>query len=294
MKKKIHVIINPRSGTSSKTSLVKKISKTLDPNVYTIHFIFTGYAGHGYELACEAVEEKVDIVVAVGGDGTVNEIGRALVNTEVVMGIIPLGSGNGLGRDLGISVDPQKAIDVISENNVQKIDYGIANGHVFFCTCGVGFDADVAEKALNQRKRGMLMYVKNAVNTYFDSDVKDYEIVCPNGSIQTKAFVVTCANAAQYGYNAYIAPHANIQDGQMNIAILKPLGLLDVPRTSLQLFTKKLDQNKKMIELITPKAIIKRAEAGFMHIDGDAIMTDKDIEVEIVSKGINVLLPTNL
>ena len=291
MKKKVYVIINPRSGTSSKISLISKFAKIFNAKEYTIHYILTGYAGHGYELAKKAVEDKVDIVVAVGGDGTVNEIGRALIGSDTILGIIPLGSGNGLGRDLHIPLDASKAIEIIAKQNIKPIDYGIANDHVFFCTCGVGFDAEVAQKAVGQKQRGMFMYFKNMLSTYFDQEPKNYEIECPNGTINTKAFVVTCANAAQYGYNAFIAPHADIQDGQMNIAILKPLGLLDVPKTSLQLFTKKIDQNKKMIEIITSKAVIKREKEGVMHIDGDAVMTSKNIEVEIFNKGLRVFVP---
>lgn len=291
MKKKVHVIINPRSGTSNKISLISKFSQVFDPHKYSVSYMLTGYAGHGHEMALEAVKENIDIVVAVGGDGTVNEIGRALIGTDTILGIIPLGSGNGLGRDLHIPINASKAIDVIAKQNVKEIDFGVANDHIFFCTCGVGFDAEVAQKALNQKSRGLLMYLKNILNTYFDQDAKEYEIECPNGTVTTKAFVVTCANAAQYGYNAFIAPHADIQDGQMNIIILKPLGIFKVPKTSLQLFTKKMDKNKNMVEIITSKATIKRKDKGVMHIDGDAIMTEKDIQVEIFNKGLKVFVP---
>ena len=291
MKKKVYVIINPKSGTSNKISLIAKFAKAFDAKEYSVHYLLTGYAGHGYEIALEAVKEKIDIVVAVGGDGTVNEIGRALIGSDTILGIIPLGSGNGLGRDLHIPLDPSKAIDVIAKRNVKQIDYGIANGHTFFCTCGVGFDAEVAQKAINQKQRGMFMYVKNMLTTYFGINLETYEIECPTGTITTKAFVVTCANAAQYGYNAYIAPHADIQDGKMNIVILKPFSIFDVPKTSLQLMTKKIDKNKKMIEIVTNKAVIRREKEGVMHIDGDALPTSKDIEIEIFNKGLNVFVP---
>lgn len=290
-KKTVYVIINPTSGTSSKGNIPIKITEMLDSKDFYIHFIFTGYAGHGYEIAKEAVTKKIDIVIAVGGDGTVNEVGRALIGTETILGIIPLGSGNGLARDLGISRNLTKAIEIIKKQNIKKIDYGVANNHVFFCTCGFGFDAEVAEKSIGKKTRGTLMYFKNMVNAFFQQEPKNYEIICEEGTIKTKAFVVTCANAAQYGYNAYIAPHANIQDGKMNLAILEPLGLTDVPLTSLQLFTKKIDQNKKMQQILTSKATIVREKAGIMHIDGDALLGPETIEVEIINQGLNVFVP---
>lgn len=128
---------------------------------------------------------------------------------------------------------------------------------------------------------------------FFLQKPKVYEIICPEGTIKDQAFVVTCANASQYGYDAHIAPHADIQDGKMNIAILKPLTILDVPKTSIQLFTKKIDENKKMEELMTSKAIIRREDEGVMHIDGDPIYMGKEICVEIIPQGLKVLVPQN-
>ncbi len=293
LKKKVYVIINPVSGTSSKQHLPHKIAETIDPHLFDVHIFITGYAGHGSEIAKQAIEDKADYVIAAGGDGTVNEVARTLVGSETALGIIPMGSGNGLGRDLNIPTDPKKALEVIKEENVITIDYGKVNGRIFFCTCGVGFDAEVAAKASGKKNRGSLMYLKNMLEIFFKQKPQTYEIICPEGTIHDKAFVVTCANASQYGYNAHIAPHADIQDGLMNIAILKPLSILDVPQTSLQLFTKKIDENSKMIELLTSKVTIKRKNAGVMHIDGDPIEMGKEINVEIIPGGLKVLVPRN-
>lgn len=292
-KKKIYVIINPKSGTSSKQNLPHKIAETLDAHKYDVHIFITGYAGHGSEIAQQAIDDKVDYVIAVGGDGTVNEVASTLVGSETCLGIIPMGSGNGLGRDLNIPTDAKKAMEVILEENIEIIDYGKVNGHIFFCTCGVGFDAEVAAKSSGKKNRGSFMYLKNMLETFFKQKPQTYEIICPEGTIKDKAFVVTCANASQYGYNAHIAPHADIQDGMMNVAILKPLSILDVPQTSLQLFTKKIDENSKMIELITNEVTIKREKEGMMHIDGDPVKMGKEIHVKIIPKGLRVLVPKN-
>lgn len=290
-KKKVYVIINPVSGTSSKQNFPHRIAKMLDPHRFNVHIFITGYAGHGSEIAKLAIEDNADYVIAVGGDGTVNEVAGTLVDSSTALGIIPLGSGNGLGRDLNIPTDAEKAISAILEENIISIDYGKVNGRIFFCTCGVGFDAEVAAKASGKKSRGSFMYFKNILETFFEQKPQTYEIICPEGTIKDKAFVVTCANASQYGYNAHIAPHADIQDGLMNVAILKPLSILDVPQTSLQLFTKKIDENNKMIELITNEVTIKRQHGGMMHIDGDPVKMGKEIHVKIYPRGLKVLVP---
>ncbi len=292
-KKTVYVIINPRSGTSAKENLPHKIAMALDPHRFIVHIFITGYAGHGYELAKMAVDANADYVIAAGGDGTVNEVGRALVHSNTALGIIPLGSGNGLGRDLNIPLNIQGALEIIAQENVKIIDYGKANDEIFFCTCGFGFDAEVAGKVAGKKHRGSLMYLKNMLEMFFIQKPNTYEIICPEGTIKDVAFVVTCANASQYGYDAHIAPHADIQDGKMNIAILKPLTILDVPKTSIQLFTKKIDENKKMEELMTSSAIIKRETEGVMHIDGDPMHMGKEIRVEIIAQGLKVIAPQN-
>lgn len=290
-KKTIYAIINPKSGTSAKKNLPHMIAETFDPHLFNVHIFITGYAGHGSEIAAEAVKHKVDYVIAVGGDGTVNEIGRALVHSETALGIIPLGSGNGLGRDLGIPLNIQAALDIIAQENTAYIDYGKVEDEIFLCTCGMGFDAEVADKVAGKKQRGSLMYLMNMLESFFVQKPQTYKIEYPEGVIETEAFVVTCANASQYGYNAHIAPHADIQDGKMNIAILKPLSLMDVPKTSIQLFAKKIDENKKMVELMASKATIYREREGVMHIDGDPISMGKVVNVEIIRNGLKVLLP---
>lgn len=292
-KKKIYFIINPKSGTSSKDDLPEKINRILNPDVLDISIFFTKYAGHGAEIAQQAAKNEVNYVIAVGGDGTVNEVGRSLVGSKTALGIIPMGSGNGLGRDLQISTNPEKALAIIAEENVIDIDYGIVNGQIFLCTCGVGFDANVAAQAAGEKHRGRLMYIKNMLVTFFQQTPKTYEISFPGGSIKDKAFVITCANASQYGYDAHIAPHADIQDGKMNVIILAPLSILEVPQTSIRLFTQRIDANKNITEIITNKVTIKCEDDAIMHIDGDPIQTGKEINVEIVNKGLKVLVPND-
>lgn len=292
-RKKIYLIVNPVSGTSrnAKNKLPEITSRFLDHSEYDVHFMFTAYAGHAHEIAKQAVSENVYCVVAVGGDGTVNEVARALVNTEVILGIIPLGSGNGLARDLQISTNPQKAMKVIAENNVLRMDYGIANDHIFFCTCGVGFDAIVASNINGRKHRGIFMYMKEMTDTFFKQKPQTYEIVYPGGHIKNQMFLVTCANAGQYGYNAYIAPHADIQDGQFDVTLLEPINLLNVPMIGAQMFAKNLDENKKITTIRTSELTIIREKEGPMHLDGDAFQSEREINIRLVPKGLKVLVP---
>lgn len=294
-KKKIYIIVNPVSGKSKqkKQKLSEYAFSSLDPHQYDVHFMFTGYAGHAHEIALAAAKDKVDCVIAVGGDGTVNEVASGLIGSDTVLGIIPLGSGNGLARDLQIPTNPEKALEVLAEGNVIEMDYGIANDHIFFCTCGVGFDATVAYKVNGKKSRGFLMYMKEMTDIFFKQKPQTYELIYPGGKIKDQMFLVTCANAGQYGYNAYIAPHADVQDGLFDIAVLHPINLLNVPKIGAQMFAKNIDDNKKMTAFRTNEITIIREHDGPMHLDGDALKMGKEINIRVVPKGLKVLVPTN-
>ena len=290
-KKKVCVIINPVSGTGGKASIPLKINSAFDPNKYDVIIRYTGYAGHATEIAKKAVKEKFKYVIAAGGDGTVNEIAKALVGTSCVLGIIPLGSGNGLARDLNISMNIDKSIETISEGVNRTIDYGIANEHIFFCTCGVGFDAFVSERFAEEKMRGPLGYVKNMLESVIDFKSEEYELTYEGKTIKERAFVVTCANASQYGNEAYIAPGADMEDGKMNVALIKPINAFEMPQTTIQLFTKSLHKNNKVINILTSDLLIKRNRSGVMHVDGESIEAGKEINVRIIPKGLHVLAP---
>lgn len=289
-KKKVYVIINPVSGTKSKKGIPEKLT-SFDAHKFDVHIFITRHEGHATQIASSAVSNGVDYVIAVGGDGTINEVAKVLVNTNTVFGIIPSGSGNGLARDLNIPLNINKAIKVLALNNIKNIDYGIANGNIFFCTCGVGFDAQVSEEVLNQSSRGKLMYAKSMLKVYYKFKAEKYKITTPDGTFEDDAFLVTCANASQYGNNGFIAPYADIQDGKMDIAILKPLSPLKLARTGIQLVCKNIRNNSRLVEIITSEACIEREKPGVMHLDGNAIQTEKDIYVKIVQQGLKVLVP---
>ena len=261
----------------------------MDRSIYDYSIIKTEYAGHATQIAANAVRENVDVVVAIGGDGTINETARSLVHSNTALGIIPCGSGNGLARHLHIPMDPKAAIDIINQGNQLRIDYGKINNIPFFCTCGVGFDAFVSLKFADSGKRGLLTYLENTLHESLTYKPETYEIENEEGTMKYKAFLIACGNASQYGNNAYITPQASLTDGLMDVTIMEPFTVLDVPSLSFQLFNKTIDQNSRIKTLRAKKIKIHRAHDGVVHFDGDPLMAGKELEIEIIPQGLSVI-----
>jgi YegS/Rv2252/BmrU family lipid kinase len=292
-KKKIVFIINPISGTHSKDEIPALIESRLDHELYDYEVQLTGYAGHATEIARECVERKVDVVVAVGGDGTVNEVARSLTHSQTALAILPCGSGNGLARHLCIPMDMKKAIDIINACNIELFDYGVINDLPFFCTCGMGFDAFISLKFAESGKRGPITYVENVLKEGLKYKPETYEVVADDGARRYKAFLIACANASQYGNNAYIAPGATMKDGEMDVIIMEPFDTLEAPQIAADLFMKTLGNNSKIKTFRTKQLHIHRKQEGAIHYDGDPIMTGTDIDVHIEHEGISILTDPN-
>jgi len=288
---KITAIINPVSGTASKKHIPNLLDQYIPSDRFEKQLFFTEYRGHAFELACRAVKDKADTVIAVGGDGTINEVARALVESSSVLGIVPMGSGNGLARDLAIPLDSRRALEVIVERKIKTIDYCKANNRIFFCTCGVGFDASVSERFDKRKRRGPLSYMRSVVAEYLQFKPDTYDIVFENEVLTRKAFLVTCANISQWGNNAYIAPQADMNDGMMDIAILSPFSPLDIGHLIIQMFTKQITKNRKLQYYRSKKFAMRRAKPGIVHIDGEPVYMDKTISLEVFPNGLNVIVP---
>lgn len=292
MKKKAVFIINLISGTSDKAAIPGLIDQYLDKTQFEYEIAVTQYAGHASEIAAKAKDDGVDVVVAIGGDGTVNEVARAIVHSDTALGIIPCGSGNGLARHLLLPLNVRKAIEVINRCEIRQLDYGIINDYPFFCTCGMGFDAFVSMKFAEAGKRGPITYVENVLREGLKYKPETYTIEDESGTLQYKAFLISCANASQYGNNAYIAPQASMSDGLMDVIIMEPFDVFEAPQISIEMFSKTLDKNSKIKTFRTRQLHIRRDKPGVIHYDGDPVMTGADIDIELKPKGINIIVNT--
>lgn len=285
----ITFIINPISGTHSKDTLPKLIEEYLDKKQFSYRILYTEHAGHAAELTKQCVEEHVDIVVAVGGDGTVNEVARSLVHSTTALGIIPCGSGNGLARHLCLPLDIRKSIEIINQCHIEAFDYGIINDLPFFCTCGMGFDAFISLKFAESSKRGPITYVENVLKEGLKYKPETYEVKDDTGVHHYQAFLIACANASQYGNHAYIAPGATMKDGEMDVIIMEPFNALEAPQIAADLFMKTLSKNSKIKTFRTKNLQIHRSKEGAIHYDGDPVMTGTDISVSIEHLGIRIV-----
>ena len=289
-KRNIIFIVNPISGTKSKKSLPALIEQVIDSDRFDWKIIRTEYAGHASVIASQCVAEGVDICVAVGGDGTVNEVARSLVHSQTALGIIPCGSGNGLARHLCLPMDMKKALEIINIGKTDLFDYGTINDQAFFCTCGMGFDAFISLKFAKSGKRGLKTYVENVLKEGLNYKPDTYTVQDETGKHRYKAFLIACANAAQYGNNAYIAPGASMQDGVMDVIVMEPFNILEAPTIAADLFAKTLDNNSHVKRFQTRQIHIHRETPGAVHFDGDPIRMETEIDIEIKSLGLKAII----
>lgn len=290
IKRKIVFILNPISGTTSKAGIPDLIEKVLDKEKFDYTIAETERAGHASELARQAVADGVDIVVAVGGDGTVNEVARALIETPTALAIIPCGSGNGLARHLMLPINAKGALEVLNKCEIHDLDYGCINGMPFFCTCGMGFDAFISMKFALSGKRGPITYVENVLKEGLKYKPETYEIEDETGIRQYKAFLISVANASQYGNDAYIAPQASMRDGLMDVVIMEPFDALEAAQVSIDMFNKTLDKNSRIKTFRSKHIRVHRSQPGVIHYDGDPINADADLDIAIKEKGIRVVV----
>ncbi|MBP3228283.1 MAG: YegS/Rv2252/BmrU family lipid kinase [Bacteroidaceae bacterium] len=289
-KKRILFIVNPVSGTSRKKHVAEAVERVIDATAYEWQTAYTERAGHATELAAEAAARGVDIVAAVGGDGTVNETASGLRDTHTALAIVPCGSGNGLARHLDLPIDVEKSLRVINSGLVHRLDYGLCDGRPFFCTCGVGFDAFISDKFASSHRRGPVSYMENILLKGLRYKPQVYEIEDATGSEFHKAYVVTCANASQYGNNAYIAPAASMKDGLLDVVLIEPFNALQAPQIALQMFNKTLPENSHVKTFRTNKLRIRRRAGGVCHVDGDPFEAGRVIEVKLVPRGLDVVV----
>lgn len=287
--KNIAFIVNPISGTKAKNRVAKLIRELLDLQQFAPTVVVTEYAGHATQLAQQFAMEDYYAVVAVGGDGTINEVASGLIGTNTALGIVPNGSGNGFARHLDISTRMNRAIEMLNNSEVINVDYGLVNDQPFFSTCGVGFDAIVAQD-FSDSSRGFKGYLQSIFKDFFQYKADTYQLKGEGIDITTTAFLVNFANAGQWGYDAYIAPKASVQDGWLDVAIVSEFPMTAAAGLALSLFTKNIDEKLHMNTIRTKELTLTRASEGAMHIDGTPMVMPAELHVKIVEEGLKVLV----
>lgn len=253
---------------------------------------FTQRRHHATELASEGIERGFKTIIAVGGDGTINEVARSLVNTPVTMGIIPKGSGNGLGRHLGISLNMLKAAETIFTGKSVSVDTLRLNGQLSLNVSGIGFDGHVANLFGKDGKRGLIGYIKLVLGEFFSFKEFPVDLTIDGESKQLTAFIVAVANSSQYGNNARIAPLASIMDQELHVTVLKKVPLYELIPFALRFMAGKV-MNSTYCKTFQGKRIEIKSSSGIAyHIDGEPSGMAKDFLIEVQPKSLNLIVPS--
>ena len=286
--KKILFIANPIAGGRSKETVRTRIAKLMDKSESEWEFLYTKEPGDATVLAAES---DADVVVAIGGDGTVNEVARGLLGTDKALGIIPCGSGDGLARHLMISHNIDRAIRTIREMEIRRMDHGVINGLPFFCTCGVGLDAIVSMKFAKSGRRGLIVYIEKCLETWLRFNPDRYRIDIDGTVIDTEAVLITVGNANQWGNESKITPLASLQDGLLDVTVIKPFLSIEIPLLAAMIMDGHIYRSSRVICMKGNQIIIHRDSIGEAHLDGNPTMLDKDIEISVVPDALNVIVP---
>lgn len=290
--KSIRFIINPVSGRNKNTDLEPIIKATCKLHGVKPEIIYTERVGHASQLSREAVENGTEIIVAVGGDGTINEVAGEMIGSKSVLGIIPSGSGNGLARHLGISRNKQKALQFISNGNITKIDTGTINGKNFISIAGLGFDALVANLFAESKSRGFFTYFKIVAEKYATYRPKKYIIeINKETRITTRALFLSFANSNQFGYNTAISPYAKLNDGKIDLCIVKKPLIIELPLIANLLLLKKVHLSPHVNIMPLSNFTVYQTKKRWVNIDGEAIKLGKKLHVKVNPLSLNVLIP---
>lgn len=297
-KQSIWLIINPISGTHHRQDIGLIARATLDSEKFDVTLRYTEHRGHGGEIAREAVEKGINIVAAVGGDGTINEVASQLVGTNTTLAIVPHGSGNGLAYHLQIPINVRKALQTINDLRIEKLDVGYVNSQPFFSIAGIGFDAKVAYDFEADPGRGFSTYFKHIFRDYFHYKSSEYHIEYDGQELDTQAFFITFANSSQWGYNVKIAPMASIHDGRLNVCVVKrPKLFLKMVNVDLpKLLNSHFDRSdiSQYFECQKLKIVPKDKRPVYLHIDGDTAGVVETVEIEMKKEALKAIVPLSL
>ena len=291
MKTKIRIIVNPVSGSGRRKKALRMIDAHLDTDKFDFEIVKTQHHRHAIELTQQAIKDGCKAVVIAGGDGSINEVGATLAGTDVALGIIPAGSGNGLSRSLGISLNPKKAVENINNFNFRTIDTGLANGKAFMNMAGVGFDAAVADAFHKQKMRGFFKYFMLGLKLLLNYKLQTYSIVADGREFERKAHLISLANSSQYGNDALVAPKALVDDGMLDAVVVNPFPFHQYFLLFYRLFRGTLDQSPYIKTFKFKEMIVTQERDDVSHLDGDPFDLGQVVEIKINPASLKVIVP---
>jgi len=292
--KRVCVIVNPISGgKKNKQKIIDYLQACLNQSGMVVDTMITERRGHATQLANQASEKQMDLVVAMGGDGTMNEVATGLVGRKTVMAMIPLGSGNGLARSLGIPLHFHDAVDLIREGNITAIDVGRVNEHYFFLLAGIGFDAAVGKRFDEHHSRGPIPYFYLSMQEFLNYKPKKIKLQVDDHYLEIEPFMVTVANGRQFGNNAFVAPQAKLNDGKLNVSILHQLKLHHLPTFLPKVFNGTIDKFSHAEFYTAEKITLERTEHDFINIDGEPVFEAAQITFRIIPGALRMVTPEN-
>ena len=283
---KIFLIINKYAGHGAAEKAVDIVIPFLKKKGFVVDYSFTSHPGHATELAANASSDGFNMVVAVGGDGTVNETALGLIGTNTVMGIIPMGSGNGLARELGISMNIRKSARTLVEGNNLHMDVCRLNNQRFLCTSGIGFDALIADKMSKSSTRGFLKYVQLVIQESIFYKPVEVRMEIDGRLVEKQVFLITFANASQFGNNAFIAPGASMTDGLIDVVVVRKFAKIWMPFFAIALFSKLVPRLPFVDCYKARKVVLQKARTPYFHFDGEPGKFSVPANIEIDSQKI--------
>lgn len=290
-KERIAFIVNPVSGTGKQRNIVRQIEEYLDHDKYDATILYTSYAHHAVRIAQEVVDEGFPNLVAVGGDGSINDCVQNVIGSDVNFGIIPLGSGNGLARHLKIPLKIKDAIQVINRQNTMGIDTVSINNRIYVSIAGIGFDAQVAREFAFSSIRGFQTYFRIIFQTYPFYEPITYRLEVDGEEMSKKALFISFANSNQFGYNTEVAPKAQLDDGLLDICIVKKVPLPMVFWTAQLLFTKQFEKSM-YVQTIQAKDIkVFNNQGGWVNVDGEPMKLGEELHLKILPQSLRVIVP---
>lgn len=285
-------VLNPTSGTHRNPEKIRAfIENSFQDSEHDYSIRNTEYVGHATEIAKEEAEKASDVIVAIGGDGTVNEVAKGILFTKTALAIVPAGSGNGFARHFKIPLNQEKAIKELIHYKIKKIDTGVINGHHFNGVCGMGYDASVSQKFSEQNSRGLKTYIKVMLKEYFNFKPELYKLTFNNNRIERRCYTLSVANAPEYGNGAIISPDSVVDDGLLEICAMRPLGVFASISVAFHMMNGSLNRCKHIEYFKTDKVIIERSMDNTIHVDGTALQTDLNVSIEVVKQSLNVWIP---